>query len=40
MKLLSKKLNPIALENNQFENRQTNNINWAFLHAQLMNFHI
>ena len=35
--ILSKELKSTALEFNQFENRHTNNINWTFLHVQLIN---
>ena len=37
---LSKEFKPIALEVNQLENRHTKNINWAFLHVQLLNIPI
>ena len=35
--ILSKEFKPTALEINQFENRHTNNVNWTFLHVQLIN---
>ena len=40
MEILSKELQPIALQTNQFENRHTNNNNSTFLHAQLINIPI
>ena len=40
MEILSRELKPIALEIIQFENRHTNNINWTFLHVQLINIPI
>ena len=40
MEILSKEFKPIALENNQFEDWHTDNINWPFLHGQLINIPI
>ena len=40
MEILMKKFKAIALKNNQFGNRQNNNIDWTFLHVQLINIPI
>ena len=40
MEILLEELEPIAAEINQLESRHTNNIDWTFLHVQLLNIPI
>ena len=40
METLSKEFKPIALDINQFDNQHIKNINWNFLHVQLINIPI